>query len=329
MKERRSLGDFPGLKLCLGAFAILLSYTTVFGHVNHCRTTDCRFLFSVDSTTDSISCAYLSDDSLTNFVRFDHSDNEYDYYYLRLSMFSDRSERLFFYEEARGIEFYMTDKREIFNDSALFSTSMSDRVQFLSTIADFYHSAKDQKQAAKSQEETPKEGNSGLYKPAEPIDNGHDSPMDVSLVCDGAQVACSENVYSYPAGTSGQAPPPVNGYPNYGCLGSEPCPAWFYMQVGVAGDIIIFISQSGNHDVDFICWGPFSSLTDGCATGLTGTCTHNGYPPPLCCSNPYPACNNFYPRGNMVDCSYSPNATETCHILNAQECSNAFLLNNF
>ncbi|MCX6251951.1 MAG: hypothetical protein NTX61_14520 [Bacteroidetes bacterium] len=117
------------------------------------------------------------------------------------------------------------------------------------------------------------------------------SSSSVIIPCDGAQVACSNNIYTYPAGTTGTAPPSVSGYPNYGCIGGfTPGPAWFYMQVGVAGNIIIFIQ--GTHDVDFVCWGPFTSLSDGCTTGLTG--------------------------GNIVDCSFSPMATETCHILNAQ-----------
>ena len=129
-----------------------------------------------------------------------------------------------------------------------------------------------------------------MYHMIEPGEFDNANPMSVSLVCDGAQVACSNNIYSYPAGT-GIGPGPVNGYPNYGCLGGFiPGPAWFYMQVSVAGDIIIFIQ--GTNDVDFICWGPFTSLTDGCGTGLTGT--------------------------NIVDCSFSPWSTETCHILNAQ-----------
>ncbi|MDP1622596.1 MAG: fibrobacter succinogenes major paralogous domain-containing protein [Bacteroidales bacterium] len=148
---------------------------------------------------------------------------------------------------------------------------------------------------------------------ASPQSNQENAPLEGTFECSGAQVSCSENTYSFPAGTSGTAPPAVGGYPNYGCLNSTPCPAWYYMQVSVAGDIIITISQSDNHDVDFICWGPFSSLTDGCANGLTGTC-----PKPLdpCCSNTTPGC--IYPKGNITDCSYSSFAIETCNIMNAQ-----------
>ncbi len=127
------------------------------------------------------------------------------------------------------------------------------------------------------------------------IKDGPDSPL-VTVPCSSAKVACTGNIYTFPSGTSGTAPPPVGGYPNYGCLGFNPGPAWYYMQVGTAGDIIITISQVNlvgiPMDVDFVCWGPFSSLTDGCTTGLTA--------------------------GNIIDCSISALATETCHILNAQ-----------
>jgi hypothetical protein len=93
------------------------------------------------------------------------------------------------------------------------------------------------------------------------------------------------------------------------------------MQVGSPGDIVITILQKTliggiELDVDFICWGPSSSLTDGCATGLTGTCNIPGQPD--CCNNNYPDCLNFYPRGNIVDCSFSGSNQEICTIKNAQ-----------
>ena len=133
-------------------------------------------------------------------------------------------------------------------------------------------------------------------------------------------MACSNQVYSFPSGTTGTPPVPVNGYPNYGCVSTRPGPAWYYMQIGIAGSIIISISQANTSgvgiDVDFICWGPFPSLTDGCETGLTGTCGPSTGT--ACCDNNTTGCRNFYPRGNIVDCSYSPLATETCTIPNGQ-----------
>jgi len=123
------------------------------------------------------------------------------------------------------------------------------------------------------------------------------------IPCEFAQVACSANTYTFPSGTDGWAPDPVAGYPNYGCLGQSgghyaPGPAWYFMQVGTAGSITMTITQWDLGfppqliDVDFICWGPFTSLTQGCATGLTA--------------------------GNIADCSFLPDPIEICQIPNAQ-----------
>ncbi len=253
-------------------------------------------------TLDSTRCEDFSNDSLKRFVRFDHTDGAFNYYSIRLSMFNSSFERGYFYEAAKSGEIFMTDKSEFDKDSTLFMTGNMDKLRTMNIFSDLYE------QTINTEQHLQFSGSSSF--------NQTMNPRDVSLTCDGAQVSCSNNIYSYPAGTTGSAPPPVLGYPNYGCLGTQPCPAWFYMQVGVAGDIIIFIQQSGNHDVDFICWGPFTSLTDGCAYGLTGTCDVPFQP--VCCDNTSPGCINFYPRGNITDCSFSPNSTETCHILNAQ-----------
>ncbi|MGZ4042125.1 MAG: T9SS type B sorting domain-containing protein [Bacteroidia bacterium] len=76
--------------------------------------------------------------------------------------------------------------------------------------------------------------------------------------------------------------------PNYGCLGSQPNPAWFYFQIGSGGPLVI--TMSANNDIDFICYGPFSSLSGNCGN-LTAA--------------------------NTVGCSYSSSATETLTIANA------------
>ena len=78
--------------------------------------------------------------------------------------------------------------------------------------------------------------------------------------------------------------------PDYGCLFTQPNPAWYYFQVAQNGNIVIGIGGTGGGDVDFICWGPFTSPTGNCGN-LTA--------------------------GNTVDCSYSSSATETCTINNA------------
>ncbi|MBP8157332.1 MAG: hypothetical protein KAX93_03055, partial [Flavobacterium sp.] len=82
---------------------------------------------------------------------------------------------------------------------------------------------------------------------------------------------------------------------NYECLGSQPNPAWFYMQISVAGNISFQISQATNGgspiDVDYIVWGPFASPVCG-ATNLNPT--------------------------TSVSCSFSAAAVENFTLPNAQ-----------
>jgi hypothetical protein len=107
-------------------------------------------------------------------------------------------------------------------------------------------------------------------------------------LCSGADPFCTTQNYSFPAGVnSGTAEPG----PNYGCLGTQPNPAWYFLQIAQAGPIDITMQSTPLVDIDFICYGPFSSLTG--------------------------ACNNLT-AGNTVDCSYSTAATEYCNIPNAQ-----------
>jgi gliding motility-associated-like protein len=105
---------------------------------------------------------------------------------------------------------------------------------------------------------------------------------------------CTGTDYNFPAGVnSGNAQPG----PDYGCLGSEPNPIWYFMQVEQPGLIQIFMVGTNNgttptNDIDFICYGPFSDLSNVCTGQLTA--------------------------GNTVDCSYSAAPTETVDIPNAQ-----------
>jgi gliding motility-associated-like protein len=107
--------------------------------------------------------------------------------------------------------------------------------------------------------------------------------------CSQAEPFCSDNGSSFPAGVnSGTA----EAGPNYGCLGTQPNPAWYYLQVDQSGDIQITMSNSANEDIDYILWGPFSDPSSPCTAQLTS--------------------------GNIVDCSYSTTATEVAYIPNAQ-----------
>jgi gliding motility-associated-like protein len=109
--------------------------------------------------------------------------------------------------------------------------------------------------------------------------------------CNSADPFCTGTTYQFPnnTGTSAQSGP------NYGCLGSQPNPAWYYMRIGTSGNIDITINQVNTSgagiDVDFILWGPFNSPTGACTSQLTSS--------------------------NEVDCSYSMAATETANITGA------------
>lgn len=114
--------------------------------------------------------------------------------------------------------------------------------------------------------------------------------------CASADPFCTGTTYTFnnnSTGTGAGSGPQAQTGPNYGCLLTQPNPAWYYMQILNPGDLHITISQSSGGsgtDVDFICWGPFSSQSGNCGS-LTA--------------------------GNTVDCSYSTSATEVCDITGA------------
>jgi hypothetical protein len=106
-----------------------------------------------------------------------------------------------------------------------------------------------------------------------------DDPLTGNGVCAYATPFCSSSGSTYPAGVStGEG----EVGPDYGCLGSTPNPAWFFLKIGAGGEIHITESNSFNLDVDFILWGPFTSQNN------CGSLTSD----------------------KVVDCSYSGDATE-------------------
>src|SRR4051812_3651290 len=118
--------------------------------------------------------------------------------------------------------------------------------------------------------------------------------VNAQTTCQNAKPFCAGGVSgeTFPATTNVTA---AQVGPNYGCLGSTPNPAWYYLQISNSGNLDILIQgqisfpppPSPGQDVDFICWGPFNSLT-GICDSLTA--------------------------GKVVDCSYSSSFTETLNI---------------
>ena len=106
---------------------------------------------------------------------------------------------------------------------------------------------------------------------------------------------CANTAQNFPAETGNSA----EAGPDYGCLASQPNPAWYYFQVAQTGNIIMSLNGTGGGDVDFIVWGPFANATGNC-----GNLTAN----------------------NEVDCSFSASATETITIPNAVAGQNYIVL---
>lgn len=104
------------------------------------------------------------------------------------------------------------------------------------------------------------------------------------------------------------------------CLFSTPNPVWYYLKVADPGDLNFQIIQNtqfdseGNPtgqglDVDFVAFGPFNALSEACTQidlEQCPTCPNNT-------TNP-----NFYPFGNIVDCSYDAAFIENFTIPNVQ-----------
>lgn len=103
--------------------------------------------------------------------------------------------------------------------------------------------------------------------------------------CAGADPFCTDVGATFPASTSTTS----EAGADYGCLSSQPNPAWYYMEIGTSGNIEIDLTNdtgSGSGvDIDFACWGPFNSATGNCL-----------------------------PTNPPVDCSFSGAATESVTI---------------
>lgn len=80
---------------------------------------------------------------------------------------------------------------------------------------------------------------------------------------------------------------------SYGCITNVVNPAWIYTQITSSGQIKYNVSNSSGADIDVICWGPFQDMSNVCSQ------------------------TTFSPNLNIVDCSYSTNASEFITINNA------------
>ena len=133
-------------------------------------------------------------------------------------------------------------------------------------------------------------------------------PAPTNIICDNAENFCSVG--------GALTTPNIIGIPSEGqvaCLFTAPNPTWNIIQIGDPGTIEIEINQqdaNGNGlDVDFVIWGPFASVEQACTDIILEDC-------PTCPNNTTNP--NFYPFGNIIDCSYSAASVENLTITNAQ-----------
>ncbi|WP_298900334.1 gliding motility-associated C-terminal domain-containing protein [uncultured Psychroserpens sp.] len=132
-----------------------------------------------------------------------------------------------------------------------------------------------------------------------------------NIICENAENFCAEPGGALTTSNIVGIPDPTD----IACLYSAPNPTWNIIQIGDPGLIEIEISQTDANDsgldVDFVLWGPFDSLENACGNLDLG-CPNSGGDCPNNTSNP-----NFYPYGNIVDCSYSGSAIENLTINDA------------
>jgi hypothetical protein len=107
---------------------------------------------------------------------------------------------------------------------------------------------------------------------------------------------CTDAALLFPAPVGAANFRSVDPYNNYSCLDAAPDATFWYLKIGTSGDLFMYLN--GTYDVDFIIWGPYSSLLD--AQSYCGTWGQGGA------------------TGRVVDCSYSPLAYEYPKILGAQ-----------
>ncbi|MEM7106225.1 MAG: gliding motility-associated C-terminal domain-containing protein [Bacteroidota bacterium] len=137
-------------------------------------------------------------------------------------------------------------------------------------------------------------------------------------ICMEMEGFCTDSGAAFPASVNTVAEPGNT----YGCLSTQPNPAWYYFEIAVGGDLIVELTNSANVDVDFIVYGPFADLAAAqanCGSLVAGTDPFGCNLFSGTCPNGVP-CDviNSCPTGQAVDCSYDPQAVEVVDILNTQ-----------
>lgn len=94
--------------------------------------------------------------------------------------------------------------------------------------------------------------------------------------CAASEVLCNPNT-TFPGSTGGSGGGGVGV--DYGCLSSQPGPAWYTINVATSGDITLTMTNSGGFDIDFALWGPFTTAdVCGAAMGAPTSCDYTTAP---------------------------------------------------
>ncbi len=151
---------------------------------------------------------------------------------------------------------------------------------------------------------------------------GGGTTLPENAICGGSGAFCADaGALEFPNSSNNDCVPDAPSIVvTNSCLGSAPNPAWYFVEIGLAGNIVIDIAQTTGPggtgvglDVDYVLWGPFPDVPSACVDFTTGNCSgdHN--------------C-----MGTAVDCSYSTAPVETATIPNAQVGEfYMFLITNF
>ncbi len=96
-----------------------------------------------------------------------------------------------------------------------------------------------------------------------------------SYLCDNAQSLCDRISQPFPNIADGSTAEPGNYYPFSQANGPRN-PSWFYIPIEASGVVELEVYQNTQPDflgqgldIDFVIYGPFTTPTGGCATGIT------------------------------------------------------------
>ena len=109
--------------------------------------------------------------------------------------------------------------------------------------------------------------------------------LDNTHYADAIQICATGNQPQFPLTVNVEN---AESGPYYGCLYTQPNPAWFFVKMDESGDVIININahSDGNFfDVDFCCWGPFSALPENSgelAQDKVVDCSYDSSVPTVC-----------------------------------------------